>query len=337
VDALLHGGDGRPNHAIFYIAHLSDAERMFFVTLLLEQLLTWTRRQSGTTSLRALVYMDEIFGYFPPVENPPSKKPLLALLKQARAFGVGVVLATQNPVDLDYKGLTNAGTWFIGKLQAERDKLRVLEGLALASAEAGGAASRQDLDRLISQLGARTFLMHNVHEDAPVVFQTRWAMSYLCGPLTRTQVRDLMAQETPDAAADPISGSVPPEPSAQPVGAQPSAGAGARPVLPPEVRQVFLPATGSGAPVAYQPQLLAMGRVRFVDRKRKVDVTHPVQLLIQAPPAGGAVDWQAGTAVDLALQDLLGKPAGGARFHDVPATINAGSKLKRMEKNFAAP
>ncbi|MEP6742749.1 MAG: DUF87 domain-containing protein, partial [bacterium] len=129
VQQLLHSPEGKPRVSIFSIAHLNDAERMFFVSLLLNQTLGWMRSQSGTTSLRAILYMDEIFGFFPPVANPPSKVPLLTLLKQGRAFGLGVVLVTQNPVDLDYKGLSNTGTWFIGRLQTERDKARVLEGL----------------------------------------------------------------------------------------------------------------------------------------------------------------------------------------------------------------
>ena len=137
IGRLLHTPAGKPRVAIFSIAHLNDAERMFFVTLLLNQMLGWMRAQSGTTSLRALLYMDEIFGYFPPVANPPSKMPLLTLLKQARAFGLGVVLATQNPVDLDYKGLANTGTWFIGRLQTERDKARVLDGLEGAARQRG--------------------------------------------------------------------------------------------------------------------------------------------------------------------------------------------------------
>ncbi|MGD8997361.1 MAG: type IV secretion system DNA-binding domain-containing protein, partial [Anaerolineae bacterium] len=163
VASFLSTPTGRPRHAIFYIAHLSDAERMFFVTMLLNQVITWMRTQPGTTSLRALLYMDEIFGFFPPVANPPSKQPMLTLLKQARAFGVGVVLTTQNPVDLDYKGLTNAGTWFIGRLQTERDKMRVLDGLESASSQAGHALDRGELSDIISALGKRVFLLHNVH------------------------------------------------------------------------------------------------------------------------------------------------------------------------------
>lgn len=209
VASLLYTPQGKPRVSIISIAHLSDAERMFVVSLVLNNTLAWMRKQGGTTSLRALLYMDEIFGYFPPVANPPSKMPLLTLLKQARAYGVGVVLATQNPVDLDYKGLSNAGTWFIGRLQTERDKERVLEGLEGASTTAGAKFDRGRMERILAGLGSRVFLMNNVHDDAPTVFETRWAMSYLRGPLTRQQIKQLTpgmpgAQaEAPKAAAAP--------------------------------------------------------------------------------------------------------------------------------------
>ena len=192
INQILYTPTGKPRVAIFSIAHLGDSERMFFGSLLLNQILGWMRSLSGTTSLRALVYMDEIFGYFPPVGNPSAKLPLLTLLKQARAYGVGILLSTQNPVDLDYKGLSNAGTWFVGRLQTERDKARLLDGLEGVSAQAGGF-DRKATEQIISGLGSRVFLMNNVHEDGPAIFQTRWAMSYLCGPLTRDQIRSLMA------------------------------------------------------------------------------------------------------------------------------------------------
>src|SRR3990172_8052895 len=128
VAEMLYTPAGKPRLAIVSIAHLDDAQRMFLVTILLNEGLAWIRTQPGTSSLRAILYMDEVFGFFPPSANPPSKTPMLTLLKQARAYGLGVVLATQNPVDLDYKGLGNAGTWFLGRLQTERDKLRVLYG-----------------------------------------------------------------------------------------------------------------------------------------------------------------------------------------------------------------
>ncbi len=177
IKNLLYTPQGKPKISIISIAHLNDAERMFMVSLLLNQVLGWMRQQSGTTSLRAILYMDEIFGYFPPVANPPSKQPLLTLVKQARAFGLGIMLATQNPVDLDYKGLANTGTWFIGRLQTERDKARVLEGLEGASVSQGGSFDRQAMEETLAGLGNRVFLMNNVHNDGPIVFETRWAMS----------------------------------------------------------------------------------------------------------------------------------------------------------------
>ena len=192
IARLLHTPRGKPRVSVLSIAHLSDPQRMFFVSVLLNEVIAWMRAQPGTSSLRAILYMDEIAGYFPPTAMPPSKRPMLTLLKQARAFGLGVVLATQNPVDLDYKGLSNCGTWFIGRLQTERDKLRVLDGLEGAAAGAGRGFERAQLDRVLSGLGSRVFLMNNVHEDGPVTFQSRWALSYLRGPLTRDQIRGLM-------------------------------------------------------------------------------------------------------------------------------------------------
>ena len=192
IAKLMHNKEGKPRQAIISIAHLDDAERMFFVTILLNEMIAWMRTQPGTGSLRAILYMDEVFGYFPPTANPPSKEPMLTLLKQARAFGLGCVLATQNPVDLDYKGLSNAGTWFLGRLQTERDKMRVMEGLEGASAQAGSMFDKQAMERTLAGVGSRVFLMNNVHEDQPTVFHTRWAMSYLAGPLAKGQIKQLM-------------------------------------------------------------------------------------------------------------------------------------------------
>ena len=206
IARLLHTPEGKPRLAVLSIAHLSDAERMFFVTTLLEEVIAWMRRQPGTPSLRALLYMDEIFGYLPPVANPPSKGPLLLLLKQARAFGLGILVATQNPADLDYKALANCGTWFIGRLQTDRDKQRVLEGLE--SASAGRGADRAKLNELLNALGKRVFLLNSVHLPGPVLFNTRWTMSYLRGPLTRDQIRTLM-----DSAERPVTTPAPLPPS----------------------------------------------------------------------------------------------------------------------------
>ncbi len=179
IAKLLYTETGKPRLAVLSIAHLSDEERMFFVTLFLNEVIAWMRSLEGTGSLRAILYMDEIFGYFPPVKAPPSKAPMLTLLKQARAYGLGVLLATQNPVDLDYKGLANIGTWFLGRLQTARDRDRLMEGLGSSSHE---GFDRARTEELLASLDKRVFLVQNVHEDAPVLFHTRWALSYLRGP-----------------------------------------------------------------------------------------------------------------------------------------------------------
>lgn len=207
VQDLLFTPEGKPRHSIFYLAHLSDSERMFFVTLLLSAVETWMRTQKGSTALRALLYMDEIYGYLPPTAVPPSKGPLLRMLKQARAFGVGLLLATQNPVDVDYKALSNTGTWIIGKLQTERDKNRLLDGLESVT----GGIPRAEMDKLISSLGKRVFVLHNVHAKMPVLMQTRWAMNFLAGPMTRAQIPALNqlvgAGTAPRIAPAPVSAS----------------------------------------------------------------------------------------------------------------------------------
>ncbi|MCP9471693.1 MAG: ATP-binding protein [Nitrospira sp.] len=336
VRSLLYTPAGKPRHAIFSIAHLNDAERMFFVTLLLGQLIGWMRAQSGTTSLRALFYMDEIFGYFPPVANPPSKQPLLTLLKQARAFGLGVVLATQNPVDLDYKGLANTGTWFIGRLQTERDKARVLEGLEGVSAGSGQRFDRTRMEQILAGLGNRVFLMHNVHEDEPVVFETRWCLSYLRGPLTRTQIKTLM---------DPVRGkglganSEGKEKSTASPHSSPLTSHAARPILPPDVPQYFVPLRGakpSGCEAVYAPMLIASAQVRFTDSKLGVDATESVTLL--APMADGpvAVDWDQASSIDVAVADLEQAPAAGAQFLSPPAVAGKAKHYAEWNKECAA-
>ncbi len=195
IDRLLYGDNGKPRVSVLSIGHLDDQERMFFVSLLLNELVSWMRAQRGTSSLRALVYFDEIAGFLPPVANPPSKAPLLKLLKQARAFGLGLTVATQNPVDLDYKALANAGTWMLGRLQTDRDKARVLDGLEGAASSTGAGFDRARLDHLLSGLGKRIFLLHNVHEKEPVLFETRWTLSYLRGPLGRDEIKRLVKVE----------------------------------------------------------------------------------------------------------------------------------------------
>jgi hypothetical protein len=273
VPRLLWTEDGRPRVSILSIAHLSDAERMFFVTLLLNEVIGWMRTQSGTSSLRALLYMDEVFGFFPPVANPPSKTPMLTLLKQARAYGLGVLLATQNPVDLDYKGLSNAGTWFLGRLQTERDKMRVIEGLEGASATAGATFDRQRTERILAGLKSRVFLMNNVHDDQPVLFHTRWAMSYLRGPLTRSQIQDLMAERKGAPVAEPAP-SAPAAALGASAGRKAPKAAAARPVIPPDVPELFAQPTGSrpqGSRLLYRPSLVGTADLHFANARADID------------------------------------------------------------------
>jgi hypothetical protein len=336
VGQMLHSPGGKPRLAIFSIAHLNDAERMFFVTLMLSQTLGWVRAQSGTTSLRAILYMDEIFGYFPPVANPPSKQPLLTLLKQARAFGLGVVLATQNPVDLDYKGLANTGTWFIGRLQTERDKARVLEGLEGAAASSGKKFDKQGMEQTLAGLGNRVFLLNNVHEDAPEVFQTRWTLSYLRGPLTRTQIKTLM---DPLKASKELGvkgkGTEALEPSPYPSLLTPH---GSRPMLPPDVPQHFIPIRGSqprGSTLIYQPMLLGASQVRVSDNKASVDVTQDVTVLAPISDGAVAVDWNRAAESGLALADLESLPMDGAQFGSVPSAASKAKSYETWSKDFS--
>jgi DNA helicase HerA-like ATPase/prefoldin subunit 5 len=322
IGKLLYTPDGRPRVAILSISHLTDSERMFFVTLVLNEVLSWTRRQSGTTSLRAILYMDEIFGYFPPISNPPSKRPLLTLLKQARAFGVGVVLATQNPVDLDYKGLANAGTWFIGRLQTERDKQRLIEGLEGAASEGSHKFDRARTEEILAGLGKRVFLMNNVHEDAPIAFESRWALAYLRGPLTRTQIKTLMSGRKADSAAAMTAAA----PKARPAAAQ-------RTVLPPEIPQKFIPARATGSEVVYQPVILGAAQVRFLDTKAKVDYVEDFVLAAPIRDDGMPVEWEECFQIEVAPSDLENEPVAGAEYAPLPADAGKPKSYTRWSKD----
>jgi hypothetical protein len=253
---------------------------------------------------------------------------MLTLLKQARAFGLGLVLATQNPVDLDYKGLANTGTWFIGRLQTERDKARVLEGLEGASTSAGKRFDRGRMEQTLAGLGNRIFLMNNVHEDEPVVFETRWCLSYLRGPLTRTQIKTLM---------DPVRGAVSTGSSAPTIKSTKGAKGGARPMLPPDVPQHFVPLRGSkpeGSELVYAPILLGSSQIRFSDTKSGIDSTQDMTVL--APIADGPVtlDWDKATAVELAVADLERDPEGDAQFLSLPASASKAKSYADWNKDF---
>jgi hypothetical protein len=311
---LLYTPEGKPRLSIISIGHLSDTERMFIVTLVLNEVISWMRNQSGTSSLRAILYMDEIFGYFPPTANPPSKIPMLTLLKQARAFGLGCVLATQNPVDLDYKGLANCGTWLIGRLQTERDKARVIEGLESALAGTG-SMDRSTLDKLMSALTQRVFLMRNVHQDAPYLMKSRWALSFLRGPLTGPEITRVMAGKR--GAAAPASTPTA-APSAAPAATSAAAPVTARPAIPGDVTEYFLEGR-SGQPAAeYRPMVMGLAKLHFVDAKLGLDQWDTTAWLAPLGDDGKSVDWAAGSAHPDLKARLSKSPATGAAFADLP-------------------
>ncbi|MFZ2507210.1 MAG: DUF87 domain-containing protein, partial [Steroidobacteraceae bacterium] len=308
IQRLLFTTEGKPRISIISIAHLTDAERMFVVTLLLNELVAWMRRQSGTAALRALFYMDEIFGYFPPTAMPSSKLPMLTLMKQARAFGLGVLLATQNPVDLDYKGLSNAGTWFIGRLQTERDQQRVIDGLS--SALAGSNFDRAMLEKLMAGIGPRVFLMRKVSEDQPLLFRTRWALSYLRGPLTLPEISRLMEGRKSAAPAAV-------EPAQAPVRAT-------RPALPAGVEEVFLAAKPGAGELVYRPRLAATAELHYTDTKAAVDAWTKVALLAPLGDGDGAPAWSEAVSVPDLDSILAPGPVDDAAFAELPAAaLNA--------------
>ena len=320
VQRLLYTPEGKPRVSILSISHLGDAERMFFVTVLLNEVLAWTRRQTGTSTLRALLYMDEIFGYFPPTANPPSKAPMLTLLKQARAFGLGIVLSTQNPVDLDYRGLSNAGTWFIGRLQTERDKARVVEGLTTAAA--GEGLDRAELDRLMGNLGSRVFLMRNVHEDEPTLFETRWCLSYLRGPLSPAQVGELTKGRAAPGAPEPsmgggaVAASMPPP--------------GAKTVLPSSIAQTYLRVAGGtdGRKIVYRPAVLAEARLHFADAKLGIDEWQTARRLAPVDERGNPL-WAESLPAPEGEDE---GPLAEAAHEAVPAGLADAKRFAGMEK-----
>ncbi|MGE9270472.1 MAG: helicase HerA domain-containing protein, partial [Verrucomicrobiales bacterium] len=328
VAQMLHSPEGKPRVSIFSIAHLSDHERMFFVSLLLNQVLGWMRMQRGTTSLRALLYMDEIYGYLPPTANPPSKKPLMTMLKQGRAFGLGCLFATQNPVDLDYKALSNIGSWFLGRLQTERDKLRVLDGLEGAAASQNASFDRGQMEALLSGLGSRVFLLNNLHEAGPVLLHVGWVMSYLAGPLTRASIRRLM---------DPKRGRFSPVPArayANPM-AMSEAVEGSldatRPSVGPGVEETFLPVAGDGSGVSYRPHLWRQGKVHFTLKKAGVEGTREVSKVNELVQHG--VDWE--QEIDVKLSGLVATPSEGAGFAELPGFAMNAANYKVASKEFS--
>lgn len=332
---------------------------MFFVTLLLSAVETWMRTQSGAKSLRALLYMDEMYGYLPPQRNPPSKQPLLRMLKQARAFGLGLLLATQNPVDLDYKALSNAGTWFIGKLQTEQDKNRLLDGLESAA----GGVSRTVFDKLISSLGKRVFVLHNIHAGEPQLLKTRSTMNFLAGPLPRNRIAELNELAGTGTAAPPQSAVVPTlsqpstkEPARAAEGSrQPTANtqsSSTKPPIPASIQEYFLPQnyslpeafSAAQRPmlaeamidgVIYRPALLASAEVQIMDRRHGVDSELRRAVLVRSPEKRGFVRWGDHALNPDALDRADTSPAPSTRFGSVEAPLNDVKLMTALQRDFA--
>ena len=325
MDSLLFGPSGKPRISVMSIAHLGDAERMFFVTLLLTELIAWMRRQPGSGSLRAILYMDEIFGYMPPVANPPSKTLFLTLLKQARAYGLGLVLATQNPVDLDYKGLSNTGH-LVHRTAADRDATRPACATACWARMAPIGSIPRTLETTLSGLGKRRFLLHNVHEQRPVLFETRWVMSYLAGPLTRDQIKLLSSNQPLSAGA--------PEATAAPATANRSSGP--RPVLPPGIREAYLPASrapATGEHLVYYPTLLAAARMRYQNARLKVSERADLLLAAEPDDATGDVDWAEASPLPLTSDELDSRPDPDASYADLPTCLGRSAQYKVWDKS----
>ena len=321
IQRLLFTPEGKPRISIVSIAHLSDPERMFVVTLLANELVAWMRQQPGTAALRALFYMDEIFGYFPPTAMPPSKLPMLTLMKQARAFGLGVVLATQNPVDLDYKGLSNAGTWFIGRLQTERDQQRVIDGLM--SAQAGAGFDRAELEKLMTGIAPRVFLMRNVNDDAPQLFRTRWAMSWLRGPLTLPEITRLMRAQK--ASAPPASAQVSPAPAPA-----------ARPVLAAGINEVFLAAKPGTGDLVYRPRVVATAELHYADKAAGVDAWTRGAWFAPLADGDGAPAWADASQVASLDAVMAAGPVEHAGFAELPAAALAARNYEAWSRALAA-
>ncbi|MEA4906091.1 MAG: type IV secretion system DNA-binding domain-containing protein [Anaerolineaceae bacterium] len=365
VQSLLYTPDGRPRHSIFYLAHLDENERMFFVTLLLASVEAWMRGLRGTSGLRALVYFDEIMGYLPPVRNPPSRPVLLRMLKQARAFGVGLLLATQNPVDLDYKALSNAGTWVIGRLQTDQDKQRLLDGLE----NVAGTLDRSVFDRTISGLEKRVFLLHNVHQPGPRLFYSRWTLNFLAGPVTRAQVPALNrlagaagpGGSTAAGSTPPARPALRPAPSfemtqAVPVETAPAAGGGetqylrTQPVPPSGFDQVFLPAEVGVARAAgslkdpasgrveaegilYRPALYAQAQIRYTVQKYNLAYQRQMAVMVTASE-GTLLRWDDSAWRSYAAGQLQTQAMPAAQFVPLPAWLGDGRRLKLWQKDF---
>jgi hypothetical protein len=345
IGSLLYTKEGKPRHSIFYLAHLSENERMFFVTLLFAAVESWMRGQRGTGNLRAILYFDEIMGYLPPVANPPSKTVMLRMLKQARAFGVGLLLATQNPVDVDYKALSNAGTWMIGRLQTDQDKQRLLDGLS----SAGGTTDVAKLDKMISGLQKRVFLLHSVYKSAPVLFNSRWALNYLAGPMTRDQLSSankliktgVTSPTMAQSVAAPVNGRT------TPAVKEGSGLSTSRPAVPGNISEYFLTnnlgiseasaAAGmqggvASEGIAYRAGILAQAEVRYLSRQYNIEQTSKTSAILD-DPGSGLIRWETLVGGEIDKQKLDSQPLPRTQFHPIPTWLADSRKVSDIEKD----
>jgi hypothetical protein len=328
IQRMLYTEQGLPRTAIFAIAHLSDTERMFFVTMLLNQFIGWMRRQQGTGSLKALLYMDEIFGYFPPTANPPSKKPMLLLLKQARAFGIGIVLSTQNPVDLDYKGLSNIGTWFVGRLQTRQDQDRVIEGIVGAS---DGKLDVARVKNLLADMKGRQFLLNSAHLEEPLLFETRWVMSYLKGPIAQNDIKKLMGQQKSSLSS---SESV----VKDAIGSQQQLGVIASqtpPIISSNIVQLFHLHNVVRDEILFEPWLAGKASVRYFNSKRNIEKVVEVDLRHSLGSSFTQPDWSSAEEAAYRLDECSSTPPPACSYYPLPPVIEQLRDLRGLEKEFS--
>jgi len=326
ISNLLYDENGKAKVSIFSIAHLNDSQRMFFVSLLLNQMVSWMRRQEGTSSLKALLYMDEIFGYFPPSANPPSKQPMLTLLKQARSFGVGIILSTQNPVDIDYKGLANIGTWFIGRLQTKQDKEKVIDGLSSASE---GKIDKNEIENLLSNLEKRTFIMKNINEDGIKVFKTRWALSYLKGPISKDDIKKLMINKINQSDSKVIENDLEKEIPKLHI---PKAEQSLKPIITSNINQKYL-YTSQNNSYYLQPYLTFSCNIHFINTEKAIDLETNESFKIYLDENMKDINFEEKEQLENASFEE--KERANSSYYTLPIFVQNEKEIKSIEKDFS--
>ncbi|WP_323657787.1 ATP-binding protein [Aliarcobacter butzleri] len=322
ISNLLYDETGKAKVSIFSIAHLNDSQRMFFVTLLLNQMVAWMRRQEGTTSLKALLYMDEIFGYFPPNSNPPSKQPMLTLLKQARSFGIGIILSTQNPVDIDYKGLANIGTWFIGRLQTKQDKEKVIDGLSSANE---GNLNKDEVMNLISNLEKRNFILKNINEDGIKIFETRWALSYLKGPISKDGIKKLMSEKKKQNIP---TQKVENENQTTQINIEKGI---PKPIITSNLTEKYLYSSQNSA-YYLQPYLICSCDIHYIDAPKNIDFEEKISYKIYLDENMKNIDFE--EKEELGNNSFEEKEKPNSFYYELPSFVQKEKDLKIIEKDF---